>query len=42
VEKKDDKDDEELDDDEEESAPKVKYEWKQVNSDKPASAQGRD
>jgi len=42
VEKKDDKDDEELDDDEEESAPKVKYEWKQVNSDKPLWLQPKE
>merc|ERR1711939_1008362 len=42
VEKKDDKDDEELDDDEEESAPKVKYEWKQVNSDKPLWLQNKE
>merc|ERR1719305_2140095 len=42
VEKKDDKDDEELDDDEEESAPKVKYDWKQVNSDKPLWLQPKE
>jgi heat shock protein beta len=42
VEKKDDKEDEELDDDEEESAPKVKYEWKQVNSDKPLWLQPKE
>merc|ERR1719439_295477 len=40
--KKDDNDDEELDDDEEESAPKVKYEWKQVNSDKPLWLQPKE
>jgi len=42
VEKKDDKDDEELDDDEEDSAPKVKYDWKQINSDKPLWLQPKE
>merc|ERR1719301_51510 len=42
VEKKDDKDDEELDDDEEESVPKVKYDWKQINSDKPLWLQPKE
>merc|ERR1719486_417646 len=42
VEKKDDKEDEELDDDEEENAPKVKYDWKQVNSDKPLWLQPKE
>merc|ERR1711937_207548 len=42
VEKKDDKDDEELDDDDEDSAPKVKYDWKQINSDKPLWLQPKE